>query len=200
MCPGPNSTIMVKNSNDISFEFYTQLLYYVTSSFLIVLLVEYITKKCQVYRPSQVLHFIGNQLENFFLYIGEQIARLSSFIVFFQDLFIYLDTVLQKLFKNLFKFVGEFLKELYILFTDIMIPLLNIFTSPICLIYGYVKKSRFYSLYYTIPIGTILAINILYLIYRCYYNISTEYLSLLCYNIIIILNIVITCNVVLKIY
>ena len=107
-------------------------------------------------KPSVALSWLFKQSKLFFINVGEQLARISSFLNFIKDIFEYI-------FTNVFDSVFEVLE-----------PLLHIMISPWYIVYGYLKVAETYKYSVLVPLGTALLVSISYVLYVKYQFSSGE--------------------------
>lgn len=89
---------------------------------LFSLLVEHVGRICDIQlRPSYFLEIVATYAIDMFSFIGTQFARLSSFILHIQ------------------------IEGLMITIRDFLIPLIDIITSPIWMVDGYIRQVWTYS-------------------------------------------------------
>lgn len=118
-------------------------IYGVCLAFLALFTTEHITKQhYPTLRPSILIEFIGDHLNDLFTKIGNFLAYLSSFYTYIK------------------------LGDLYDTLVNLIDPIMNLIASPLAIIKGYFEASLEYRYPFMIGLGTMTLIGLCYLAYK----------------------------------
>ncbi len=132
------------------------ILYYIFAGLVSVFLWEHIARLYNIkIRPSPLLSFLSINAQKLFSKIGTLLARLSSFYTYIN------------------------LEEIKKTLSDLLVPVFDIFTSPVHTLIGYMNTLSKYKYKILIPLGSVTLLGILYCAYLRFVNPDFTLTSLL---------------------